>query len=126
MEPKNSDITPNMLESRGSFTEDTKFIGNEDIEPTSGDDTLGAADKELQDPLEDINEGPKHVTGYKLLFAMAALNLSAILINLDNAILSTVRKSEHSLSNSHIANGAQRQPLLLPMSFTLSKILAGT
>ncbi|KAI8183911.1 Efflux pump mlcE [Colletotrichum sp. SAR 10_77] len=88
MEPKNSDITPNVLESRGSFTEDTKFIGNEDIEPTSGDDS-GTADKELQDPLEDVDEGPKHVTGYKLLFAMAALNLSAILINLDNAILST-------------------------------------
>ncbi|KAL3301652.1 MFS multidrug transporter [Colletotrichum asianum] len=86
---RNSDITPNVLESRGSFTEDTKFIGNEDIEPTSGDDTSGAADKELQDPLEDVDEGPKHVTGYKLLFAMAALNLSAILINLDNAILST-------------------------------------
>ncbi|KAF4480316.1 Efflux pump mlcE [Colletotrichum fructicola Nara gc5] len=88
MEPKNSDITPNVLESRGSFTEDTKFIGNEDIEPTSGDDS-GTVDKELQDPLEDVDEGPKHVTGYKLLFAMAALNLSAILINLDNAILST-------------------------------------
>ncbi|KAI8258205.1 Efflux pump mlcE [Colletotrichum sp. SAR11_239] len=88
MEPKNSDITPNVLESRGSFTEDTKFIGNEDIEPTSGDDS-GTADKELQNRLEDVDEGPKHVTGYKLLFAMAALNLSAILINLDNAILST-------------------------------------
>ncbi|KAK6226524.1 hypothetical protein QIS74_00079 [Colletotrichum tabaci] len=32
---------------------------------------------------------PTCVTGYKLLFAMAALNLSAILINLDSSILST-------------------------------------
>ncbi|KAF6828035.1 MFS multidrug transporter [Colletotrichum plurivorum] len=57
---------------------------------TSGGRPLQAQEKDAErQPTTDNDGKPSYVTGYKLILAIGALTLSAILINLDSSILST-------------------------------------
>ncbi|KAF6806401.1 MFS multidrug transporter [Colletotrichum musicola] len=57
---------------------------------TSGGRPLQAQEKDAErQPTTDNDGNPSYVTGYKLILAIGALTLSAILINLDSSILST-------------------------------------
>nr|XP_036589190.1 MFS multidrug transporter [Colletotrichum truncatum]KAF6800832.1 MFS multidrug transporter [Colletotrichum truncatum] len=77
-----------MLESRKSLDENNNVIVSEHNLQSSEDGSPAAPEKG-QETTEETGNGPKYVTGYRLIFAMAALNLSAVLINLDSSILST-------------------------------------
>lgn len=80
-------------QSCGPVAEDTKIILSE-ISTNVCDESQGPTRNEQEVDTENNRDSPKFVTGYKLLLAMAALNLSAILINLDLSILSTVCGAE--------------------------------
>lgn len=79
----------------------TKSVANDDgirttkedgVTHSSGDHPLHAPEKDTErQPTTDNDSNPSYVTGYKLTLAIGALTLSAVLINLDSSILSTVR-----------------------------------
>lgn len=97
-------------------------------------------DTQTQDSAQNEQEdGTGYVTGYKLLAACVALNLSMFLIFLDNSILSTVSwlvwlrvftpqpspglPSETLLTDNDL--GEPRRHQQLPTNFILPKTLVG-
>ncbi|CCF44816.1 hypothetical protein CH063_14096 [Colletotrichum higginsianum] len=79
-----------MLDSQTSDREDGKFTVTEEHDlQILRNESPEAGLRDQPQALKVNIIAPTCVTGYKLLFAMAALNLSAILINLDSSILST-------------------------------------
>ncbi|GJC91659.1 MFS multidrug transporter [Colletotrichum higginsianum] len=81
-----------MLDSQTSDREDGKFTVTEEHDlQILRNESPEAGLRDQPQALKVNIIAPTCVTGYKLLFAMAALNLSAILINLDSSILSTMK-----------------------------------
>lgn len=80
-----------MLDLQTFDREDGKFAVTEEHDlQILRNESPEAGLRDQPEALKVNSNAPTCVTGYKLLFAMAALNLSAILINLDSSILSTV------------------------------------
>ncbi|KAF6802647.1 MFS multidrug transporter [Colletotrichum sojae] len=70
----------------------TRNTKEDDGAHSLGDRPLKAQEKDTErQPTTDNDSNPSYVTGYKFILAIGALTLSAILINLDSSILSTVR-----------------------------------
>ncbi|WQF78496.1 Putative major facilitator superfamily, MFS transporter superfamily [Colletotrichum destructivum] len=79
-----------MLDSQTSDREDGKLTVTEEHDlQILRNESPEAGLRDQPEAMKVNSNTPTYVTGYKLLIAMAALNLSAILINLDSSILST-------------------------------------
>ncbi|TEA15039.1 MFS gliotoxin efflux transporter gliA [Colletotrichum sidae] len=79
-----------ILASARSNGKDGQLVDGVAESPAPGE-AEKSSDAQLRQEVAEVSEheDAKYVTGYKFIFAMSALSLSVVLINLDSSILST-------------------------------------